>query len=69
MLARIMARRRVNQAPSGTLVSAEERNRPSSVTNGINIARTRKVFNRQTMIATKVTIQVVIKVTRMTQTP
>ena len=64
-----MARRRVNHAPSGTFVRAEERYRPSRVTRGSQTAKTRKGFVFQTIRATRVTRFVVMKVTRMTQTP
>jgi len=55
----------VNHAPSGTLVSAEERNLPSRQA----MMKTKYGFMRQTRMATKVTMHVSKKVTNMTQTP
>lgn len=63
------ASRSVNQAPFGTLVSDELRYKVSSVTKGSQIENTMAGCTLQTMIATNVTRFVVIKVTRITQTP
>ena len=69
MLERTQARARVNQAPSGTLVSADERKAASSAAKGRKTKSMRNGFRRHTSRATRATIQVVRKVTRITQTP
>jgi hypothetical protein len=66
---RTVASRRVNHAPPGILVKAELRNSPSSVTNGIQTARTRSQCSFHTTMAMSETIVVVIKVTKMTHVP
>jgi hypothetical protein len=63
------ARSRVNQAPSGTLVSAAERKMPSSRAKMRVMGRMTRGGRRQEMRATRETRRVVRKVTRMTQMP
>ena len=69
MLERRIASTSVNHAPSGTFVAAEERYRPSKLPNTRKAMATIVTGRRQIMIATRQTIQVVMKVTKMTQTP
>jgi hypothetical protein len=66
---RIDARTSVNQAPLGTLVSAAERYKPSRHPKTRKKKKTMRTLKRQTRIATRETRQVVINVTKMTQTP
>ena len=67
--ARMIASMRVNQAPSGTLVRAAVRKSPSKRAKGSQTTKTRARWTRHTMVATNVTRFVVMKVTKMTQTP
>ena len=69
MLDKMTARSRVNQAPLGTLVSADDRYAPSRLPKTRKPRRTRKGFSCQTSKATIETMQVVIKVTKITHTP
>ena len=59
----------MNQAPSGTLVRTDDRYAPSREAKTRKPARTRNGLTRQMMRATSETMHVVMKVTRMTQTP
>ena len=68
-LERTKARASVNQAPVGTFVRAEDKKAPSSRANMSQPKATRNGFQRQTNRATRATMQVVMKVTRMTHTP
>ena len=63
------ARSRVNQAPSGTFVNAELRNRPSRVINGSQTISTRSQLSFHTTMAINDTIVVVMNVTSITQVP
>lgn len=69
MLERITANISVNQAPFGTFVIAEVMNSASKVTIGSQTANTSSQWSFQTISATRAVIEVVMKVTRMTQTP
>lgn len=69
MLESTMARTRVNQAPSGTFVSAEDRYRPSRQLNITKPAKTMTGWILQVIKATMETMHVVMNVTRITQTP
>lgn len=62
----LTARRRVNHAPVGTFVRAEERYTPSRQPKTRNKNKTMNMLIRQMMIATRDTRHVVIKVTKMT---
>ena len=66
---RTTARTRVNQAPSGTLVRTDDKYAPSREAKMRKPAKTMKGLRRQMMRATSETMHVVMKVTRMTQTP
>ena len=59
----------VNQAPLGTLVSAAERYAPSKEPKTRKKKMTMRMLKRHTSIATRETRQVVINVTKITQTP
>lgn len=69
MLESTTERTRVNHAPSGTFVSAEDRYMPSRQLNTRKPAKTMRGWSLQMIRATMETMQVVMKVTRMTQTP
>ena len=69
MLERITANISVNQAPFGTFVIAEVMKSASRVTIGSQTAKTSSQWSFQTISATRAIIEVVMKVTRMTQTP
>lgn len=64
-----VARRIVNHAPSGTLVSAEDKKVPSSDAKSSAGRRMKYGLIRHTRIATRVTMHVSKKVTNMTHTP
>jgi hypothetical protein len=66
---RIKAKRMVNHAPSGTLTRDDEMYAPSRAAKTKKKNITIGVGIRQEMMATKETMQVVMKVTTMTQTP
>jgi hypothetical protein len=66
--ARTPARVSVNQAPSGTLVRAEERYKQSTQAMRSQGRKTTQGLRRQTIRAARVTMQVSKKVTNMTQT-
>ena len=63
------ARSSVNQAPLGTFVSAEDKKAPSRAANTKKNGIIIKGCSFQTNRDDNETMQVVIKVTRMTQTP
>lgn len=63
------ARTRLNQAPSGIFSSTEEMYAPSSAPNTKKRNTTIGDGTFQTIIATNETMQVVMKVVMMTQTP
>ena len=69
MLDKMIARSRVNQAPLGTLVSAEDRYAPSRLPKTRKPKSTRIGLSSQTIKATIETMHVVMKVTRITHTP
>ena len=66
---RRQARRIVNQAPSGTLVSAEDRYAPSRAAIVSHGRSTKYGLMRHTKIATSVTMHVSKNVTNITHTP
>jgi len=69
MLERTTANISVNQAPFGTFVIAEVMKSASNVTIGSQTTNTSSQWSLQTISATRAIIEVVMKVTRMTQTP
>ena len=69
MKERIAASIRVNQAPVGTFVSADERYTPSKAPNTKKKNKTMKRLICHLMIATSATIEVVMSVTHTTHTP
>jgi hypothetical protein len=64
-----MASTRVNQAPSGTFVSADDRYRPSSAPKARNPIATTTIGSRQMITATREIMKVVMNVTKITHTP
>lgn len=68
-IARTVAKEMVNQAPSGTLSSAEVRYNPSNVANVSESGRTKNHLILQTINATRDTRVVVMTVSRITHTP